>query len=66
MKNLQEALRIIRGSKEFSFEGSVLVIRGYYTGEVLRLDLGELDEDTLDLLQVDEETEDDIEDDYYE
>lgn len=31
--------RILRRSKEFTFEGTVLVIRDYYTGQTVKLDL---------------------------
>lgn len=57
MKTLDEALTIIRGSKQYEFAygengSTVLVITGYYTGERLRLDLGNIDEEILDALQV--------------
>lgn len=60
MKTLEQAQRIINGSKQFNFEygdngATVLVITGYYTGETLRLDLGNLTEETLDELQVEPE-----------
>lgn len=63
MKTLEEALRIIDGSKQFSFEygdngNTVLVITGYRTGETLRLDLAYLTQDMLDELQVEPDTED--------
>ena len=68
MKTLNEALDIIRGSKQFDFEyggngSTVLVITGYYTGERLRLDLANIDDEILDTLQV-EPYRDDEEEDY--
>ncbi len=60
MKSLEEASAIIRGSKQFSFESgdngnTILVITGYCTGETLKLDLANLNEDMLDELQVEYE-----------
>lgn len=64
MLDLKEALEIIHGSKYFDFDGSVLTIRGYWSGKELKLDLGALDEEMLEQLQVEEDEE--AEDDYYE
>lgn len=55
MKTLDEALRIINGSKQFSFNGSILEITGYYTGETIRLDLSLLDDEMLETLQAEDE-----------
>lgn len=57
MKTLPEVLSILRGSKQFDFEYgnhgcTVLVITNYYTGEKVRLDLGNITEEMLDELQV--------------
>ena len=49
--DFNEAMRIINGSKEFYFEGSVLTIKSYYTGKAIKLDLANLDEDMLEQLQ---------------
>lgn len=54
MKTLDEALKILRGSKQFTMNGSTLEVTGYYTGETLMLDLSRMDEDMLNRLQVDE------------
>lgn len=43
-------MEIIRGSKQFSFNGTVLEITGYYTGKSIRLDLGTLTEEMLEEL----------------
>jgi len=61
MKTLDEALQIVRGSKQFTFNGSTLEVTGYYTGETLRLDLSKLDEDILNALQVDDDYNEDDE-----
>lgn len=55
---LRKAMEIIRGSKQFTFEGSVLEITGYYTGDTIKLDLGKLTEEMLEELQPDEEEDD--------
>ena len=55
MKTLDEALRIINGSKQYKFNGSILEITGYYTGETIRLDLSLLDDEMLETLQVEDE-----------
>lgn len=54
MKSLNKAMQIIHGSKQFEFDGSVLIITSYYTGERLRLDLGNLDEEMLEALTPDD------------
>ena len=59
MKTLDQALSIIRESKSFEFEDgehgpTVLVIRNYYSGEALRLDLAYIDEEILEALQVED------------
>lgn len=63
MKTINEAFEIITGSKRFNFEygehgSTVLVISSYYTGEELRLDLGNINEEILEALQVEESNED--------
>ena len=57
IKTLQE---IIRGSKEYIFSGTVLTIKGYYSGKSIKLDLNQIDEEMLEkLITNDEEDEDD-------
>ncbi|MEG1894669.1 MAG: hypothetical protein RR162_00415 [Oscillospiraceae bacterium] len=52
--------KIINGSKQFSFEGSVLTIQHYYSGECVKLDLSAIDSDMLEkLIFVDETEEED-------
>ena len=49
MKSQYELLqRILNGSKEFNFEGTVLTLRSYRTGEEIRLDLSLIDEETFE------------------
>lgn len=50
MQNYKDAMEIIRGSKQFSFSGTVLEITGYYTGKSIKLDLGALTEEMLEEL----------------
>lgn len=42
--------KILQGSKEYHFEGTVLVLRNYHTGEEIRLDLSMLDEEVFEEL----------------
>lgn len=60
MKNYDETMSIINGSKQFKFEYSddcgcptVLVVTDYYTGESVKLDLSRLTPEMLEALQVD-------------
>ena len=39
MNDLEQALRILRGSKQYNFNGTVLTVIGYYTGKRISLDL---------------------------
>lgn len=55
--------KILNGSKQYQFDGPVLTITSYYTGEEIKLDLSALDEEMLEQLIV---VEDDFEDDYFE
>lgn len=61
--NYNEFLRILRGSKQYEFNGTVLEITQYYTGKRIKLDLSLINEDTLELIleDDDEEEEDDEE-----
>ena len=54
MNDLEQALRILRGSKQYNFNGTVLTVIGYYTGKRISLDLGKLDADMLEALTPDE------------
>ena len=54
---INKFMRLINGSKEYRFEGSVLEIVGYYTGESIKLDLSKITEETLEELIADDEEE---------
>ena len=63
MKNLSEALYIIRNSKRFDFEEgpngtTILTITNYFDGQKLYLDLAKIDEGILKQLQVPGSTDD--------
>ena len=58
MNDLEQALRILRGSKQYNFNCTVLTVIGYYTGKRISLDLGKLDADMLEALTPDEEADD--------
>lgn len=65
MKTFEQAMNIIQGSKRYEFEDgmfgpTVLVITDYYSGERLSLDLANLDEETLELLQVEDFDEEEV------
>lgn len=65
-KNFRDFQEIIRGSKQYEFEGTVLTITGYYTGKRVSIDLSMIDEDTfLDIVPEDDEDEYDEEDEEY-
>lgn len=57
-EKLQLLQDILAGSIEFTFEGSVLILRGYYTGKEIQLDLSKIDEQMLEHLFYVDETED--------
>lgn len=42
MNDYLQFLRILRNSKEYSFDGTVLTIRSYRTGEEVKIDLAKL------------------------
>ena len=50
----ENAIRIINGSKVFSFNGPVLEIESYRTGESISLDLSKLTPETFEELKVEE------------
>ena len=55
--DFNETMKIINGSKEFYFEGSVLTIKSYYSGKAVKLDLANLDEEMLEQLQPEDDNE---------
>lgn len=50
----ENAIKIINGSKIFSFDGSVLEIKSYRTGESIKLDLSKLTPEMFEELKKDE------------
>lgn len=56
--NYSDFQRLLKSSKTFTFEGSVLVITDYYTGKKVNLDLSQLSEDVFEEISLtDEEVE---------
>lgn len=55
--NMEKLQRILRNSKRYEMDGSILTITDYYTGEAITLDLGQLSEETLEEITVEEEEE---------
>lgn len=49
-----KAQNILAGSKEYQFEGTVLSVRDYYTGDKISLNLGLIDEDMYEELKGEE------------
>ena len=68
MKNLNEVMRILGGSKRFDFEYNEngyscnLVVSSYHSGEEVRLDLSKLDNEMLEALQVEDNDNEEMED----
>ena len=60
---LNKLQHILAGSKQYQFDGPILTITNYYTGEEIKLDLSRLDEEVLNELIVQD---DEFEDDYFE
>lgn len=61
-EKLELLQKILHSSKEFTFNGTVLTIRHYYTGDSINLDLSMIDEDMLSELIVDDDDLDEDED----
>lgn len=55
----QDLLHILRGSKEYEFNGTVLTITPYYGGESVKLDLSLINEEMLETLIVEDDDEED-------
>jgi hypothetical protein len=53
--NYKEFLNIITGSKRFRFDGTVLEIAEYYTGNTISLDLSRITEEMLEELIIESE-----------
>lgn len=50
----ENAIKIINGSKVFSFDGPVLEIKSYHTGESIKLDLSKLTPEMFEELKKEE------------
>lgn len=62
---MEKLKKILQGSKEFDFEYgengmTILKIKGYYTGETIKLDLSKITEEMLKELIVEEGEEDEF------
>jgi hypothetical protein len=55
MKEYLKFLSILRNSKEYSFEGTILTVRSYRTGEEIKLDLAELTKEEFENILITEE-----------
>lgn len=62
MKAIEQVLDILNGSISYEFDGTVLKVTSYFTGETVRLDLGNLTQEMLDELQVEDDNEEEWED----
>lgn len=62
MKSIEQVLDILNGSISYEFDGTVLKVTSYFTGETVRLDLGNLTQEMLDELQVEDDNEEEWED----
>lgn len=62
MKAIEQVLDILNGSINYEFDGTVLKVTSYFTGETVRLDLGNLTQEMLDELQVEDDNEEEWED----
>lgn len=57
-------LKIIRGSKAYEMDGTVLELTGYYTGKRVRIDLAKITEEMFEEIAEESDSEDDDEDIY--
>lgn len=48
---------IIEGSKEYSFSGTILTLKGYYTGKTIKIDLSKINKEILNMIMVEDEDE---------
>lgn len=47
-KAFDDFAEIIRGSKRYEMDGTLLTITGYYTGKQITIDLGAIDRETFE------------------
>lgn len=58
MSNTMEKLQtILRASKRYEMNGSILTITHYYTGEEIKLDLSKMSEEALEEMTPEEDEE---------
>ena len=55
MSDFEKFRKIVKGSKEYRFTGSILTIKGYYTGDTIKLDLSCIDEEMLEEIIVEDD-----------
>lgn len=59
--NMEKLKRILRDSKRYEMQGSILTLTHYYTGEEIKLDLSQISEETLEeMTAIEEEEEEDV------
>lgn len=54
--NYEDFMKAVKGSKQFSFNGSVLELINYNTGDRFYIDFAKIDEDMFEEIIADEET----------
>ena len=60
MTNYETFREIIRGSVQYQIRGTVLTLKGYYTGKEVKIDLSRIDPDMFEeLTEVENEDEED-------
>lgn len=53
-----EVMEVLKGSKQYEFDGALLTVTGYYTGKQVRLDLSKLTEEMIEALTPEDDEED--------
>lgn len=56
---MEKLQNILRNSKRYEMNGSILTLTDYYTGESISLDLSQMSEESLEEMIVEEEEEED-------
>lgn len=59
----KKAMRILRGSKEYQFEGTELTVKDYYTGDAVNIEFANMTEEMFEELAMEEEMEEELDDD---
>ena len=55
MTTYNKAMQILSGRKMFTFDGTILTVSDYYTGDSVKIDFANMDEDTFKTLQLAED-----------